>query len=296
MVKIVQYKTLLFDVDDTLLDFKKGERYALSEIFSTYGITPYERGYATYQAINSSLWRAAEEGEITVDEIFLVRFVRFLEDLHIQDDGVKLDERFRNYVAEKDFSFDGCYDLLARLAPHYELAIVTNGHKTMQEPRLKKAHLYDFFSHIFISADIGVQKPDIRFFEAVEQGMPNLQHETTLIIGDSLTSDMEGGRRFGIATCWYNPNHLPLPKEPVDYIIANYNELEQLLLWQDEMRIAIAQDNSTECLYFVGELQELPKLAVDFNEAVAEIKALGFLPTTKQICDYTITLQEQVRI
>lgn len=290
----MRYKKLLFDVDDTLLDFSLGEEHALQILFEDLGITNYDEAASRYIAINKVMWSAAEKGDLTIEDIITKRFDELLVDYNIEADGVDLDNRFRNHLADKDFSFDGVYDMLARLEPNHTLAIVTNGVSDMQEKRLKKSQIYDFFSHHFVSDVIAVQKPDERFFAAVEAGIPQFVKEEALIIGDSLTSDMEGGYRAGIDTCWYNRKNKALPTQPITYIITHYDELEALLQWQNPVRIRLDHDDLAQSLYFVGNAT--PELPVSDNYAhvVAALKEQGFIATTLPQADHIFDLNKQI--
>lgn len=279
---MVLYTDLLFDVDDTLLQFKKGEEAALRTIFADYGVD-YADGFETFRTISSALWQAAEAGEITVPMILETRFTKWLDAYQLEGDGVALDERFRSLLAADDYSFDGAYDMLRRLERHHRLSIVTNGVGNTQDARLKRSNLDSFFAYRFVSSEIGVQKPDERFFEAVNETIPEFQAERALVIGDSLTSDMEGARRAGIPSCWFNPERALIPNQPIDYIIHDYADLERLVTWQEPVRIRIDHYQLEEERIYVGDRSMIDDLMwlEGWHAVEKELHALGFLRTTK---------------
>ena len=280
------YYDLLFDVDDTLLQFEKGQHDALRTIFKTYGVS-YEEGLETFQSISRSLWEAAERGDISIQTILTTRFTKWLEAFELEGDGVALDEQFRASLSTKDYQFPGARQLLERLAPSYRLSIVTNGVGETQKQRLQASSLDDYFPHRFISSEIGVQKPHVEFFEAVFHQLPSFQAERALVIGDSLTSDMEGARRAGLASCWFNPNGKPLPSLPIDYVIASYDELERLLRWNEPVRVRLDHFQLEEDKVYVGPKEALASFewSDSWQQGERQLKAYGFLPTTKRATD-----------
>lgn len=278
------YTHLFFDVDDTLLDFAAGEHYSLSALFQSLALGPFDEVFATYRTINRALWDASERGEIGVEDLMNARFTELLAAFHLTGDGSKIDEQFRANLAADDFSMPGARELLADLHHDYTIAIATNGIATTQEARLCRADMWSYIDASFVSNEIGVQKPDVRFFEAMLT-LPRFSKATSLMIGDSLTSDMEGARRFGMPRCWYNPERKPLPTLPIDYIIDDFDDLRRLLQWQQPTRVALTNDSQT--LYFVGE-GPLPTPTQDLHETAEKMREAGYLATT--LAEAAITL------
>lgn len=283
------YTHLFFDVDDTLLDFPAGELYSLSRLFEELSLSPYDEVQATYTKINRALWDASERGEIGVEALMSERFTQLLAAFELAGDGQALDELFRARLAEDDFSIAGVRDMLERLHKQYTIAIATNGIATTQEARLTRAGLWPYIDATFVSNEIGVQKPDVRFFEPM-MALEGFDKSRALMIGDSLTSDMEGARRFGMPRCWYNPLQKPLPTVPVHYIISDYAQLERLLAWQSPIRVRLVHPDFAQDRYFVGE-GELPQIVSDPHEMVQKMHEAGFLDTTLASADKVIEIR-----
>ena len=202
---IKNYQTLLFDVDDTLLDFAAAEDYAFRSLLQEQGMSYEEAWKKQYQQVNQGLWKAFEAGEITKDEVVNTRFSLFFEKMGKKVDGVLLEQSYRKYLGEGNQLLDGALDLIKQISTHFDLYIVTNGISETQEKRLKASGLYPYFKGIFVSEDTGYQKPMKEFFDYCFARIPQLNKETTLIIGDSLSADIQGGMNAGIDTCWINP-------------------------------------------------------------------------------------------
>lgn len=201
-----KYQTLLFDVDDTLLNFSAAEDEALHRLFAEYNLDLTKEVETCYREINGGLWSAFERGEISRDDIVNTRFELLFKAYGKKVDGKRLGIRYQQLLAENHDLIDGATELIHNLAPHYNLYIVTNGVSKTQYKRLKESGLYPFFKEIFVSEDTGYQKPMKEYFDYVFSRIPTIDQYTTLIIGDSLSSDIKGGLNAGIDTCWFNPH------------------------------------------------------------------------------------------
>lgn len=198
------YKNILFDLDDTLLDFVKSERKALQLIFESYNI-PYEDEHiAKYKQINHELWVQFESGQIDRETIFEKRFPDFLRLYGFEVTGTSVDEQYRRHLMDGHDVIDGAEQLLQDLQPTHNLYVVTNGLKEMQCKRLKDSGLEKYFTKIFISEDVGYKKPDREFFEYVFNQIENFNKKETVIVGDMLHADILGGYQAGIDTVWVN--------------------------------------------------------------------------------------------
>ncbi|WP_400247928.1 YjjG family noncanonical pyrimidine nucleotidase [Niallia sp. JL1B1071] len=232
---VKKYQTLLFDVDDTLLDFAATEDQAFRLLLQEQGVSYSEEWKRQYQQLNQGLWKAFEEGEITRDEVVNTRFTLFFEKMGKQVDGALLEQSYREYLGEGKQLLDGAMDLIVKVSNHFDLYIVTNGMSITQEKRLKSSGLYSFFKAIFVSEDTGYQKPMKEFFDYCFDRIPQFNKETALIIGDSLSADIQGGYNAGIDTCWINPlkrdNNIDV--QPT-YEIAKLEELLLLLGFSQE--------------------------------------------------------------
>ena len=224
------YQYILFDADDTLLNFKASEQEALEKLFQSLDLTLTEQLKEHYHAINHSLWAAFEQGEITKDEILNTRFRRLFQEEKIEIKRPGIEKEYQDLLASSHLLISGAIELLDNLKDHYELYIVSNGVATTQYNRLKASGLYPYFKQIFISEETGYQKPQIEFFDYVFSRIPNFIPSKALIIGDSLASDIQGGVNASIDTCWYNPKHIVNTKGiPITYTVSTYEELKQIL-------------------------------------------------------------------
>lgn len=204
----MNYQYLLLDADDTLLDFKKNEQISFSLLFKHIKYPLTESAYRLYQDINHRLWRQFEKGEITKDYLFNTRFQELFSRLGVDLKEFRPESFYQNQLAKGAFLIEGAYELCKNLSQTHELYIITNGISKTQYARLRTSGLLPFFKSVFVSEEIGFQKPSSQFFTHVFSHIPNLIPEKTLVIGDSLTSDIQGGKNANIDTCWYNPGKL----------------------------------------------------------------------------------------
>lgn len=225
-----KYKTLLFDVDDTLLDFQKAERIALRMLFEEKGIPLTSEIEAQYKKVNQGLWDDFEEGKINRDEVVNTRFSVLFKEYGQEVDGILFENNYRNYLEEGNQLIQGAFEFINQIESEYDLYIVTNGVSKTQYKRLRNAGLHSMFKDIFVSKDTGYQKPMKEYFDYVFERIPNFAPEEGLIIGDSLSADMRGGYVAGIDTCWFNPEKkLNDSKIVPTYEVQNFEELYALL-------------------------------------------------------------------
>lgn len=203
------FKTLLFDVDDTLLDFQLAEKKALEQLFAMHDLPLTDEVFATYKTVNHQLWQAYEAGEKSADEVVNSRFGLLFQAFQRHVDSEALEKQYREYLNQGHDILGNSPAILEQLQPTHELYVVTNGLSQTQHQRLRDAKLISYFRQLFISEEIGYQKPKREFFDAVFQAIPGLVKEETLIIGDSLSSDILGGVQSGIQTAWLNPQGQP---------------------------------------------------------------------------------------
>jgi len=204
-----KYQTLLFDVDDTLLDFGAAERLALRLLFEDQEMPLTSEIKAHYKRINHGLWRSFEEGEMDRDEVVNTRFSILFKEYGQEVDGALLEKKYRSYLEEGHQLLHGAIELITDLQHQYDLYIVTNGVSKTQDRRLRDSGLHPLFKDIFVSEDTGFQKPMKEYFDYVFARVPNFTVEKGLIIGDSLSADIKGGQLAGLDTCWFNPGMLP---------------------------------------------------------------------------------------
>ncbi len=230
-----QYTTLLFDADNTLLDFDRTEYLAFVQSMSAFDLPISPTNFALYQAINHELWSDYEKGKVSRDFVVIERFKRFFNCLGIKLDAEQFEKFYQNNLANGAFCIPGAKALLSVLRPHFHLYIITNGVATTQRRRLETTELYTYLDGIFISEEIGAQKPDKAFFDIVIQKIGHVHPNECLIIGDSLSSDIAGGEYAGIDTCWYNPKKQSKSTSSIipSYCITSLSELYPLLGFQN---------------------------------------------------------------
>ncbi len=222
-----KYKTILFDSDQTLLDFTMSERVALFETLSFYNVSPDTGLLETYRRCNREAWRLFEQGKMEKCDIVLYRFRKFCEICLLNIDPAEMNDRYLEQLCQTGFLIDGASDVLRTLFGKYTLYIVTNGIDHVQRSRLKNAGITHFFSDVFTSEEIGAPKPSRTYFESVFERIP-FQKEQALIIGDSLSSDIAGGIGSGIDTCYINWDHKTHAEDPT-YEVFDLREVLTIL-------------------------------------------------------------------
>lgn len=226
--------TLFFDVDDTLLDFGACERNALQNALQKNGYPFHESMYQWYHTFNLSLWKQFERGEIDRDAVLHSRFTALFEKYGIRNgDAVRFEEDYIDALSEQYVLAPGALAVVQALSKQYRLYIVTNGVARSQYRRLSASGLTEYMQDIFISEEIGSQKPQKAFFDAcfLRMGVGEAARKRVMIVGDSLTSDIKGGRDAGLVTCWYHADERVRDIDVVpDYEIRALDELLCLLL------------------------------------------------------------------
>ena len=203
------YKFLLFDLDHTLLDFDAAEDVALSHLLKEEGVEDIQTYKDYYVPMNKTLWKDLELKKITKQELVNTRFAKLFAHFGIEKDGAYLAERYQFFLSKQGQIFPGVEDLLKKLIHQgFELYAATNGITFIQTGRLEQSGIAPYFKEIFISEQLHTQKPDAAFYEKIGARIPNFDKNQTLMIGDSLSADIQGGNNAGIDTIWYNPHHL----------------------------------------------------------------------------------------
>lgn len=227
----MRYRTLLIDADETLLDFPRSERCALCEALERAGVTPTPDLIEGYSRINLATWKRLERGEITKEALRTERFFEFCRHFGIEADVPRMAADYLESLATQSFLLDGALEVCQALAAHCELYIITNGIAAVQHGRLDRSPLRPCFKDVFISDEIGAEKPHPAFFEAVAARIPCFTPHATLVIGDSLTSDMAGGIGAGLDTCWLNHSGKEKPAHmPITYEIKSLRDVIPLVL------------------------------------------------------------------
>jgi 2-haloacid dehalogenase len=200
----MSYKILLFDLDDTLLDFQATEINALKKLFRLHGYTFTDELFQVYNSINKQLWAEYENGNMALDEVLNSRFSQTMQRLGKLVDGMEWENQYRELLGNGCQLMEGALEVCQNLSVSHRLFVITNGLAQTQIKRLRQSGLYDFFENIFVSQSIGCQKPSKDFFDYVMNSIRNFNKKEALIIGDSLHTDIKGGLLSGIDTCWIN--------------------------------------------------------------------------------------------
>ncbi len=222
----MKYKWLLLDADGTLFDFDRAEASALETTFAQAGQAFHAGLAALFQQINKQMWTAFEQGRITPAALRVERFAQLFAAAQIELDPSAFGEQYLHNLAQCSELIDGAQEVIEALYGRVGLVIVTNGLAAVQRQRFARSAIRDRFADWIISEEIGAAKPDARFFEITFARIGHPRKDDVLIVGDSPTSDMRGGRDYGIDTCWFNPAGRPRPAElAIRYEITNLSEL-----------------------------------------------------------------------
>lgn len=201
----MKYDMILFDADDTLYDYGMAESHALHNAFAHFGLPTGAKDYAaSYKKINDALWRDLEQGKITSAALRVERFNQLFAANALALNPDEFSETYLRFLGEGTFLIQGAIELCEELSD-CRLAIITNGIKEVQTSRILGSPLCDTFEQIIISEEAGCQKPEIGIFDYAFAKLGITDKDKVLIVGDSLTSDIQGGINYGIDTCWFNP-------------------------------------------------------------------------------------------
>ncbi len=225
-----KYKTVLFDADGTLLDFARSEQAAFVGAMAMQGYTVGEDEYAAYSEINDSLWKRLEKGEIEKSYLLYRRFEMLCERYGYIADANKISNDYIDVLSTKGYLLSGAYELLQKLYGNVRMYIITNGVEKVQRGRYARTGIENFFEGLFISETIGFYKPDARYFEYVRSHIKDFDAHSTLIVGDSLSSDIKGGNNAALDTCWYNPRRLKQTDVATPtYTAFDFNEVYRII-------------------------------------------------------------------
>lgn len=214
------YSTLLFDLDHTLLDSDESEAVAFERALRLAGVDDPNQHLATYDAINKALWAGVERREVTPDVVRVRRFEQLVAAVRLDVDPVALAVDFAEGLGLYGELYPGTLAVLDELAGLGRLALVTNGLSDVQRTRIERLDLTKYFDVVVISAEVGCAKPSIEIFDRAFERLGSPSKKSALMVGDSLSSDIQGGTNYGIATCWYNSKQLrPGPADRFDHEI-----------------------------------------------------------------------------
>ena len=220
---------LFLDLDDTILDFKKAERIAISATIREFGVEPTEEVLHRYHIINKAHWEMLERGEQAREQILVNRFAVLFRELGVEADAERCARRYEVNLGKGHYFLPGAQEAVKKLHQRFRLFLASNGTASVQHGRMTSAGLYPYFEEVFVSQKIGHNKPSVEYFESCFAQIKDFDKSRCIMVGDSLSSDILGGINAGIATCWV----APMDKDPghirPDYRIESIAQLEGLL-------------------------------------------------------------------
>ena len=224
------FSVVLFDLDHTLLDSAESERMAYEYALGAAAIPNPWSHFKTYAEINRALWGEVEAGVRHPDDVRVPRFARLVEQRGLDADAEELAADFVHGLSSFGQLYPGARPLLDRLSAQYQLGLVTNGIGMVQRGRIARLELDSYFTAISISGELGMAKPAPEIFDHTLDRLGNPERGRVMMVGDSLSSDIAGGRAAGVATCWFNPSGHPNPRdiEP-DHEVTALQEVEAVL-------------------------------------------------------------------
>ena len=225
------YKYIFIDLDDTLFDFQDAQKVAFNRLVDHLGLKTSASLFEEFKLYNVELWTKVEQGDLSKSELIESRFYNFFATKTDTPLPHQLDDTFREYLVDATELVPGSKEILDYLkSKGYHLFAATNGIKNTQFARLKRLNIIDYFNNIFISEVLGYEKPSKLFFETCFKSIIGIDLTKTIMIGDSLSSDIQGAINVGIDCIWFNPMHKPNPYPlKVDYQIQALNEIKYLL-------------------------------------------------------------------
>lgn len=222
-------KTILWDLDNTLLDFNKAEKIAVSKTLEYFKIPAEEKTLRRYSQLNLQQWKLLEQGKLTREEVKLRRFELLFQELETDQSAKEAAKMYETLLAQGHYFTEGAEELLETLYGRYDMYLVTNGTLSVQRGRLKSSGIGKYFKDIFISEEVGYNKPSIEYFNCCFAKIPDFSKETAIIIGDSLTSDIQGGINAGIRTLWFHPEGETAENIKPDYEVTALAQIPALL-------------------------------------------------------------------
>lgn len=227
-------RVILIDIDNTLLDFDAYVRHSMKKGFEKYQLKPYEEGmYAVFRQINTGLWKQIEKGEITFHDLEMTRWNKIFDALGIDFDGVRFERFFRRELFDNAIPMPGALQALAYLKERFLLCVASNGPLEQQLNRLRVGGMLDYFTHTFISEQVGASKPTEEFYgyclSVINQHSDTpILPEEVVMIGDSVSADMAGGRQNGLKTCWFTPDVSAQKPPEADFVLAGWDKITEL--------------------------------------------------------------------
>lgn len=219
---------LFFDADNTLLDFDRAEQAGLKAVFSEYNIPYSDEVFKRYHRINEAYWRALEQGELTKEELMAGRFADLFKDEYPEVDGLQFNTDYFRHLSKQGECVPSALELLASLHERYTIVVATNGISQAQRGRMERSGLLPYIDAIAISEEAGFAKPARGFFDYAFAMVGSPDPADTLMIGDSLISDISGAQAYGMKTVLFDPMKRHASTS-ADFIIHHLTELYNVL-------------------------------------------------------------------
>lgn len=222
--------TVFIDIDNTLLDFDLSARQAMSAALKEYGVSYRDDMFPTFKKINDDLWRRIEDGSLTKNGLRKIRWLTVFAALGIGGiDAEEFEDKFHDLLAVSAAPVDGAVELLEYLCKKYTLCAASNGPFKQQRFRLKKAGMLKYFKHVFVSEKAGAMKPTKEFFDYCTSRLAVSSPDEIVLIGDSLTADINGGKNYNMKTIWFDFARLNIADGEWDYAVKELSEIKNIL-------------------------------------------------------------------
>lgn len=223
----MKYTWILFDADGTLFDYEAAEAQAIRATFEEME-EPFLEGYlAAYRLYNGQVWAEFEAGAISALQLRVERFRRMFAAVGISRDAEAFSRAYLFNLGKGSNLITGAEELVKNLRPHFRLGLITNGLSDVQRPRLAASPIADCFDLVAVSEEMGAAKPHADFFDRVFTKIGRLERSEVLVVGDGLTSDIQGGVGYGLDTCWFNPRGIPAdPRFPPRFEVRSLAQVE----------------------------------------------------------------------
>ena len=234
---MAKYNCIMMDIDNTLLDFDAAERKALLETLQQFSLPCDEAAISRYHEINSSLWGELNKGKIRRDKLVVERFDRFVKEIGAAAKATELNRAYTEHLATHADVIPGAEEALQELAEVATMIAVSNGTESVERGRLKLSGFEKYFDDIFISEAVGVSKPNPKIFQMAMRKLGIEHSDKVLVVGDSLSADIQGGVNAGLDTCWVNMNGLENESGLTPtYEVKALRELYPIVMEEDELQ------------------------------------------------------------
>ncbi|QQO10240.1 YjjG family noncanonical pyrimidine nucleotidase [Breznakiella homolactica] len=224
------YDVVFIDADDTLFDYAAAERFSLEQSFGEWELPYSDSVLELYAAVNKKLWAEYEQGTVTQEDLRVIRFEKIFGELGIGGDPGVFSKVYLSWLARSSFLLPGAEKICAYLSGKYTTAVITNGIRDVQVSRIRDSAIRDYIGSLIVSEEAGCAKPNPAIFEYAAEKLRYKDKERMIMVGDSLSSDIQGGINYGIDTCWINAKQLEVPGNiRPTYCIRSLEEITDIL-------------------------------------------------------------------